>query len=94
MSTATTGTVVTYTTEHVPPRDGSSNQRLGVTALSVGDAPGIDLGPFGGTRGGEVVAAGTPEEVSRTPGSLTGKYLRDVLERHREREEAAEAAAV
>jgi excinuclease ABC subunit A len=54
----------------------------------------IDLGPFGGNRGGEVVAAGTPEEVSRTPGSLTGKYLRDVLERHREREEAAEVAAV
>ena len=38
----------------------------------------IDLGPLGGDRGGEIVAEGTPEKIARTPGSLTGKYLRDV----------------
>ncbi len=35
----------------------------------------IDLGPEGGTRGGRVVATGTPEQVARTPGSHTGRYL-------------------
>jgi len=42
----------------------------------------IDLGPGGGHRGGWVVAEGTPEEVARVEGSLTGRYLRRVLERH------------
>jgi len=36
----------------------------------------IDLGPDGGDRGGQVIAAGTPEEIARTPGSYTGEYLR------------------
>jgi excinuclease ABC subunit A len=44
----------------------------------------IDLGPFGGDRGGEIVAEGTPEQVARTPGSLTGKYLRTALDKARE----------
>ena len=35
----------------------------------------IDLGPEGGDGGGEVVAAGTPEEVAGTLGSHTGKFL-------------------
>ncbi len=35
----------------------------------------IDLGPEGGDAGGNVVAAGTPEEVAANPASLTGKYL-------------------
>jgi excinuclease ABC subunit A len=35
----------------------------------------IDIGPGAGTRGGEVVAAGTPEEVMANPHSLTGQYL-------------------
>ena len=35
----------------------------------------IDIGPGGGKHGGQVVAAGTPEEVSRTPGSLTGEFI-------------------
>ncbi|RME55816.1 excinuclease ABC subunit A [Candidatus Parcubacteria bacterium] len=39
----------------------------------------IDLGPEGGTRGGKVVACGTPEEIARKKGSHTGKYLRKVL---------------
>ena len=35
----------------------------------------LDLGPGAGMHGGKVVAAGTPEEVSKKPGSLTGQYL-------------------
>ena len=42
----------------------------------------IDLGPGGGDRGGRLVAEGTPEEVARVEESLTGRYLRRVLERH------------
>jgi len=37
----------------------------------------IDMGPEGGEEGGEIVAAGTPEEVAGTPGSYTGDFLRD-----------------
>ena len=39
----------------------------------------IDLGPEGGDAGGEVVSAGTPEEVARCPVSHTGRFLRKVL---------------
>jgi excinuclease ABC subunit A len=39
----------------------------------------IDLGPEGGDRGGEVVAAGTPEEIAENPRSHTGRFLRKVL---------------
>ncbi len=39
----------------------------------------IDLGPEGGTRGGEVVAVGTPEAVAREPRSYTGHYLAPLL---------------
>jgi excinuclease ABC subunit A len=39
----------------------------------------IDLGPEGGDRGGELLAAGTPEEVSQVEASYTGQFLRDVL---------------
>ena len=35
----------------------------------------IDMGPGGGEEGGRIVAAGTPEEIRRTPGSRTGRYL-------------------
>jgi excinuclease ABC subunit A len=35
----------------------------------------IDMGPEGGEAGGEVIVAGTPEEVAGTPGSHTGAYL-------------------
>jgi excinuclease ABC subunit A len=41
----------------------------------------IDLGPDGGDRGGEVVVAGTPEEVAAHPGSYTGSYLKPLLKR-------------
>lgn len=39
----------------------------------------LDMGPEGGTGGGQLVAKGTPEEVSRTVGSHTGYYLKRVL---------------
>jgi len=39
----------------------------------------IDLGPGAGIHGGEVVAEGTPDEISRHPESLTGQYLRGDL---------------
>ena len=35
----------------------------------------VDVGPGAGVHGGEIVAAGTPEEVMNTPGSITGDYL-------------------
>src|SRR5207248_2761688 len=35
----------------------------------------IDIGPADGEHGGEVVAEGTPAEVAKTKGSLTGQYL-------------------
>ena len=41
----------------------------------------IDLGPEGGSEGGEIVATGTPEEVAEVEGSYTGYYLKSVLER-------------
>ncbi len=39
----------------------------------------IDLGPEGGTRGGEIVAAGTPEQVAAEARSYTGGYLAPLL---------------
>ena len=42
----------------------------------------IDLGPEGGHRGGQIVAAGTPEDLAAHPTSHTGRYLRQVLEQH------------
>jgi excinuclease ABC subunit A len=44
----------------------------------------IDLGPEGGERGGEVVAAGTPEEVAAVEASHTGRFLRRVVSQSRE----------
>jgi len=43
----------------------------------------IDLGPEGGDRGGEIVFAGTPEDLARHPASYTGRYLHEVLEENR-----------
>jgi excinuclease ABC subunit A len=41
----------------------------------------IDLGPLGGDGGGELVVAGTPEEVAATPESFTGQFLAELLDR-------------
>ena len=38
----------------------------------------IDLGPHGGERGGEIMAAGTPEDVANVPQSVTASYLQDL----------------
>lgn len=38
----------------------------------------IDMGPEAGARGGEIIAQGTPEEVTNNPNSITGQYLRGV----------------
>jgi len=42
----------------------------------------IDLGPEGGDKGGEIVVAGTPEEVAEHSTSHTGRYLKQVLKQH------------
>jgi len=39
----------------------------------------IDMGPGGGPDGGASVAAGPPEDVARTPGSVTGPWLAEHL---------------
>lgn len=39
----------------------------------------IDIGPEGGEAGGNLVTAGTPEEVAACEQSYTGKYLRSKL---------------
>jgi len=39
----------------------------------------IDLGPEGGDGGGEIIAAGTPEDVAANDGSFTGQYLKRML---------------
>jgi excinuclease ABC subunit A len=39
----------------------------------------IDMGPEGGSAGGEIVAAGTPEQIAANPCSHTGHYLRPIL---------------
>ena len=40
----------------------------------------IDLGPEGGSGGGNIVVSGTPEEIAACPDSYTGKYLKPYLE--------------
>jgi excinuclease ABC subunit A len=50
----------------------------------------IDLGPEGGDGGGEIVAAGTPEQVARSKASYTGQYLKGVLKRRPAPSAAAE----
>ena len=40
----------------------------------------IDLGPDGGNKGGQIVCCGTPEEVAACENSITGKYLKKVLD--------------
>ena len=40
----------------------------------------IDIGPEGGDAGGEIVAAGTPEQVAKVKCSHTGRYLKEILQ--------------
>ena len=39
----------------------------------------VDIGPEGGSRGGEVVAVGTPEQIAKVAKSHTGKFLKEIL---------------
>ena len=39
----------------------------------------IDLGPEGGSDGGNIVAIGTPEDVAKVSGSFTGQFLKKML---------------
>lgn len=41
----------------------------------------IDIGPEGGTGGGEIVATGTPEQIVKEKRSYTGQFLKELLER-------------
>lgn len=45
----------------------------------------VDLGPEGGNGGGTIVAVGTPEEIAEVENSHTGKYLKEILLRDKER---------
>ncbi len=39
----------------------------------------IDLGPEGGEKGGQIIAVGTPEQITRNDQSYTGKFLKKYL---------------
>ena len=39
----------------------------------------VDLGPEGGSKGGEIIAFGTPEKVSKSSRSFTGQFLKKIL---------------
>jgi len=48
----------------------------------------VDIGPEGGDGGGEIIAAGTPEDVVRAERSYTGRYLAPYLEQARQKRRA------
>jgi excinuclease ABC subunit A len=55
----------------------------------------VDMGPEGGSRGGTVVAEGTPEAVAAVPESYTGQFLKPLLDgREAEQQPMVKAAAV
>lgn len=45
----------------------------------------VDLGPEGGTGGGQIIAMGTPEEVQKVKKSYTGAFIKEMLERDKAR---------
>jgi excinuclease ABC subunit A len=49
----------------------------------------IDLGPEGGSGGGEIIAAGTPEDVAKNSRSFTGQHVKPLLEREKQLRAAA-----
>jgi excinuclease ABC subunit A len=53
----------------------------------------IDLGPEGGDKGGELVAAGTPEELARCGASYTGFYIKEMLGRKQGRKASGSSGA-
>ena len=48
----------------------------------------VDIGPEGGDGGGQVVAVGTPEDIVNAKGSITGEYLKILMDRQEERRKA------
>jgi excinuclease ABC subunit A len=48
----------------------------------------VDLGPEGGAGGGQIIAAGTPEDVAKNSASFTGRYLATMLTPKKERKRA------
>ena len=48
----------------------------------------LDFGPEGGDGGGEIVAVGTPEDIAADSTSWTGRYLKELLDRHETRRKA------
>jgi excinuclease ABC subunit A len=48
----------------------------------------IDFGPEGGDGGGEIVAVGSPQDVAKVEASWTGRYLKELLDRHEDRRKA------
>ena len=54
----------------------------------------LDLGPEGGDGGGEIVAAGTPEDVAKVPRSHTGQFLKPLLKRPAKNAQVTPSAAV
>ncbi len=54
----------------------------------------IDLGPEGGDKGGEIVFAGTPEEIVRCEKSYTGQFLKPMLENGRQSDESGSVTLV
>ncbi|WP_108125950.1 excinuclease ABC subunit UvrA [Saccharospirillum mangrovi] len=44
----------------------------------------VDLGPEGGSKGGQIIAEGTPTDVANNPASITGHYLKPLLQRRAE----------
>ncbi|MBT4518408.1 MAG: excinuclease ABC subunit UvrA [Halieaceae bacterium] len=53
----------------------------------------VDLGPEGGSGGGQIVATGTPEDVARSKGSFTGQFLAPLLKRTAARRKGGKRAA-
>lgn len=49
----------------------------------------IDVGPGGGSKGGFIVGAGTPEDIAKIPESMTGKYLKKCFDRQKKNKKAA-----
>jgi excinuclease ABC subunit A len=49
----------------------------------------IDIGPEGGSGGGQIIAVGTPEDIAAAPGSYTGQFLAPLLGPVKKRRKAA-----